>query len=962
MVIRCVSFVVGFALSLAVSGSAFAQTQFTGRIDVAVTDSTGGVLPGATVELTGQETHAAATDARGEAHFLNLEPGAYQVKITLSGFQDYVNPNVRVVASGAVPLSVGLGVSGVSAQVNVTASAPIVDTQKNATVTNVTLEELQNIPTARDPWVVLQSVPTVSVDRVNIGGSESGQQSNYYAKGAPGTANTWNMDGISITDAASQGSSPTYYDFDSFQEISVTTGGADVTTVSPGVQLNFVMKSGSNTPHGDARFFFENESLQGNNLDPAIATQIGSKTGKGNRTASNKDRGFDIGGPLIKDKLWAWGSYGRTNVDNLTLINTHDTTQLENVSLKINAQPTSWFRPEFMYFRGNKVKSGRGASALHPPETTWDQTGPSPVYKGQAGFTIGDSLVLTARAAHAVNGFSLTPEGGLSTPSYRDTNQVWHGSYFYFSTNRPQNSAVADGNWFHGRHEVKFGFSWRKASVTSTTIWPGGGIFSEQRSTYAANGAVTAILVRDFYLASEASYYGGYAGDTIRFGRLTANLALRWDASRGSPLPVSQPATVLPNLLPAIQAPGVPDAIKQSLPQPRLGFTYAVDESRKTIVRGSYALFMSQIGSGNFQGGAFVSPAAYSYAIFHATDLNRDGRIDASELKANGVLVGYSGFDPANPNSVQAFNKIDPNLVAPKTHEIVGGFERELLPNLALGADFTYRRYNDVYWQPLAGATASSYTIDHYLTGNAPGIGAYNVPVYALKASAAPLGGGRELSNRPGYHQAYKGAEVTLTKRMADRWMARVGFSTNSDKEYFDNPATSIADPTPRVDTTSNNYLLLGFNQNGGTIIRSSSGSGKSNLYVAPAKWQIVANGMWQGPWGLNFGGNIIGRQGFAQIFYSSNEASADPVEGSKDVIVSPNADNRLPAVWSLDGRVEKVIKLQRVNLMLDLDAFNMLNAGTTLRNQYDVSAGTFGNVLEIMNPRIARVGVRITF
>jgi hypothetical protein len=131
---------------------------------------------------------------------------------------------------------------------------------------------------------------------------------------------------------------------------------------------------------------------------------------------------------------------------------------------------------------------------------------------------------------------------------------------------------------------------------------------------------------------------------------------------------------------------------------------------------------------------------------------------------------------------------------------------------------------------------------------------------------------------------------------------------------------------------------------------------------VAPAKWQIVANGLWQGPWGLNFGGNIIGRQGWAQIFYSSNEASADPVEGSKDVIISPNADARLPSIWDVDGRIEKLIKLQRLNLMLDLDVFNILNAGTTLRNQYDVSAGTFGNVLEIMNPRIARVGVRITF
>ena len=170
------------------------------------------------------------------------------------------------------------------------------------------------------------------------------------------------------------------------------------------------------------------------------------------------------------------------------------------MSLKINAQPASWFRPEFMYFRGNKVKQGRSASALRPPETTWDQTGPSTVYKGQAGFTIGDSLILTVRGAHALNGFSLTPEGGLNTPAYRDTNQVWHGSYQFFGTNRPQNSAVADGSWFHGRHEVKFGFSWRKASVTSTSIWPGGGLFTEQRSSYATTGAVTAILLRDFYL------------------------------------------------------------------------------------------------------------------------------------------------------------------------------------------------------------------------------------------------------------------------------------------------------------------------------------------------------------------------------------------------------------------------------------------------------------------------------
>ena len=158
-----------------------------------------------------------------------------------------------------MPLKISLAVAGVSTQVQVTSEAPVVDTKKMTTSTNVSVEELQNIPSSRDPWVVLQTVPGVIVDRVNVGGAESGQQSNYQAKGASGADNTWNIDGIAVTDMAATGSTPTYYDFDMFQEMQVTTGGADVTSATPGVQLNMVLKSGSNTPHGSTRIYFENE-------------------------------------------------------------------------------------------------------------------------------------------------------------------------------------------------------------------------------------------------------------------------------------------------------------------------------------------------------------------------------------------------------------------------------------------------------------------------------------------------------------------------------------------------------------------------------------------------------------------------------------------------------------------------------------------------------------------------------
>src|SRR5919201_182083 len=117
-----------------------------------------------------------------------------------------------------------VAVAGTAETINVTASTPIVDVRRETTTTNVTLEELQNIPTARDPWVVMQTVPTIYVDRVNVGGSESGQQSNFNAKGSNTSDNTWSIDGVPITDMGATGSTPTDYDFDMFQEMAITTG------------------------------------------------------------------------------------------------------------------------------------------------------------------------------------------------------------------------------------------------------------------------------------------------------------------------------------------------------------------------------------------------------------------------------------------------------------------------------------------------------------------------------------------------------------------------------------------------------------------------------------------------------------------------------------------------------------------------------------------------------------------
>ena len=101
-----------------------------------------------------------------------------------------MNKNIAVATGASVPLKISLSLAGVATQVQVTSESPVVDTKKMGTSTNVSVEELQNIPSSRDPWVVLQTVPGIIVDRVNVGGAESGQQSNYQAKGASGGEST----------------------------------------------------------------------------------------------------------------------------------------------------------------------------------------------------------------------------------------------------------------------------------------------------------------------------------------------------------------------------------------------------------------------------------------------------------------------------------------------------------------------------------------------------------------------------------------------------------------------------------------------------------------------------------------------------------------------------------------------------------------------------------------------------
>ena len=288
---------------------------------------------------------------------------------------------------------------------------------------------------------------------------------------------------------------------------------------------------------------------------------------------------------------------------------------------------------------------------------------------------------------------------------------------------------------------------------------------------------------------------------------------------------------------------------------------------------------------------------------------------------------------------------------APLTHEVQFGVDREMMPDFGVSATFTWRRFTNFTWRN-NGAVGTDYAQIDTLTGSHATIGSYSVPIYGatrIPASRAAT----VYRSRDGYHQRYYGLELAATKRLSNRWMARLGFSTNDHREYFDDLG-AMTDPTPS---------LANPNIDGGLVMRSSTGSGKSGIYQLLPKYQFIATGLYQAPWGINLAMNMVNRQGFSTPYYRNQVPTADPLLRSKTVLLIDDVGAyRLSAVTSLDARVGKEFVFERVRFNLDVDVFNLLNANTVLGRQYNLRVTTADQVLEIMNPRVLRVGVRVNF
>jgi outer membrane receptor protein involved in Fe transport len=188
--------------------------------------------------------------------------------------------------------------------VTVTAETPVVDTKRVGTATTLTQEELAQVPQSRDPWAVLKTVPGRSRGPRQRRGQRERPAVRLREQGLAAQRHAVEPDGVVITDVNSNGASSSYYDFDAFEQINVTTGGGDLKVATGGIGINFVTKRGTNNFHGSLRGFLANHELQSNNLpDELIGIQE-----EANHTDQIFDWGADIGGPLVQGQALVLGA------------------------------------------------------------------------------------------------------------------------------------------------------------------------------------------------------------------------------------------------------------------------------------------------------------------------------------------------------------------------------------------------------------------------------------------------------------------------------------------------------------------------------------------------------------------------------------------------------------------------------------------------------------------------------
>jgi hypothetical protein len=425
-----------------------------------------------------------------------------------------------------------------------------------------------------------------------------------------------------------------------------------------------------------------------------------------------------------------------------------------------------------------------------------------------------------------------------------------------------------------------------------------------------------------------------------------------------------------PNLLPEVVFPGADGNLQDwKNISPRVGLSYALDESRRTIVRASYARYYSQLAFGNV---SVENPTNAGYIAYGWNDTNGDRYVQPGEVDFSAVRYS-SSVNLADPGSVSpdTVNKIDRDRKPRADDEFILGLDRELGASFAAGLAFTYRkadnwstndfaanqgyRFSGACADPMNPTKATCPLMrEGDYTANAP-VTALGYTGFSYSPNPAMVTAGRSgrlVTNRDGYTTSYKGLELSLNKRLSNKWMARVAFTYGDWTQNVSNNQAYNGNPTPWEE---DNLV------DGDQVALRSGGSGKGALYYTGQKWQFYGNALYQLPWGVDLSGSVWGRQGGLKPVFLNIAAGQD---GTIRVAATPTVESeRYGNVWDIDLRLAKTFRFgKQAYFTLAGEWFNVANSGQTLIRIRQANSSAYNRIDEVLNPSIFRLGATFGF
>ena len=308
-----------------IPAAASAQSQLGGN----VTDDTGGALPGVTVTAASEALIEGQvigiTDGTGQYTIINLRPGSYTVTYDLPGFGTQVRNDVTLASDVTLNLDVVLGVGTVEETITVSGESPVVDIQQTDRTEVLTRETLEAIPTGNSLYSFGTLVPGIRTSLPDIGGARAMEQVLMYGNGAGGVDTTVLVDGMQVNAAIGNGAYQMYFNPQMNAETSFTTSGAGADTQRGGIRVNMVPKDGGNTFSGTGYFGGSHRSWQSSVWNERFG-EMGVQSmeqGDARDGVPRIDRVYDLnsslGGPIVRDKLWFFGSIRDWSTDLVVL-------------------------------------------------------------------------------------------------------------------------------------------------------------------------------------------------------------------------------------------------------------------------------------------------------------------------------------------------------------------------------------------------------------------------------------------------------------------------------------------------------------------------------------------------------------------------------------------------------------------------------------------------------------------